>query len=302
MPKSASPAVRHSMSGIAIRAALASVAVVLLALGGRSDARPAAAEGPSVPAAGLDFSIGIDTDGDTTDDCSSSGTPTNECVLGAQETFGVNVYLNSLPDKVPAYEMISIVLEYDGVNWTFAERWAWPDAFCLRLAIVPEDDGRAELPCGTAMTLSDYTGLMVTTDFRCNESGSIALVHGRGDTVLAAAPGGTYVEGEGTSEALTIICSESPTATPTPTPVPMYGDVNCDGDIDSVDSLLILQYHAALFDSLPCLENADVNGDGRVNSVDAWWVLQDLVKIWPLRSGQVGGHSTSALEQGLTTG
>ena len=52
------------------------------------------------------------------------------------------------------------------------------------------------------------------------------------------------------------------------------GDANCDGEVTSIDALLVLQFHAALIDSLPCQDVADVNGDGEIDSRDAMLILQ----------------------------
>ncbi|MEX0785251.1 MAG: dockerin type I domain-containing protein [Dehalococcoidia bacterium] len=52
------------------------------------------------------------------------------------------------------------------------------------------------------------------------------------------------------------------------------GDVDCDGDVDSIDAALILQHTGGLLNELPCQENADANDDGQVNSIDAALVLQ----------------------------
>jgi hypothetical protein len=50
--------------------------------------------------------------------------------------------------------------------------------------------------------------------------------------------------------------------------------VNDDGRVDSVDSLLILQFDADLVDALLNEPSGDVNGNGRVNSIDAQLILQ----------------------------
>ena len=55
---------------------------------------------------------------------------------------------------------------------------------------------------------------------------------------------------------------------------PPSGDVNCDQNVDSVDSALILQFSAGLVGSLACQEDGDVNGSGDINSIDAAIVLQ----------------------------
>jgi hypothetical protein len=76
--------------------------------------------------------------------------------------------------------------------------------------------------------------------------------------------------------------SAAPTATATrtlapmatPTPRRLMGDANCDGQVDSVDASLVLQYDAGLSHSLPCPDLADVNQDGQINSLDASLILQ----------------------------
>ena len=62
------------------------------------------------------------------------------------------------------------------------------------------------------------------------------------------------------------------------------GDVNGDGEVNSVDASLILQLNAGLIASLPCQEAADVNGDGAVTTVDAALILQlnaGLIESFP---------------------
>ena len=66
--------------------------------------------------------------------------------------------------------------------------------------------------------------------------------------------------------------TDTPTNTPTPTKA--LGDVNDDGEVDSVDALLILQYDARLIKSLPNSTSADVNEDDTINAVDANLILQ----------------------------
>ena len=64
-----------------------------------------------------------------------------------------------------------------------------------------------------------------------------------------------------------------PTNTPT-TPAKACGDVNDDGQVNSVDASLILQLKAGLISSLVNEESGDVNGDGNLTSVDAALILQ----------------------------
>ena len=75
-----------------------------------------------------------------------------------------------------------------------------------------------------------------------------------------------------------------PTDTPAPatdTPVPptadpatLIGDANCDGLVDPLDAVIVLQLTAGLLFVLPCPESADMNSDGATNAVDAALILQ----------------------------
>jgi len=52
------------------------------------------------------------------------------------------------------------------------------------------------------------------------------------------------------------------------------GDVNDDGDVNSLDALYVLQFDADLIQTLPNQPSGDVNENGRVNSIDAALILQ----------------------------
>jgi hypothetical protein len=52
------------------------------------------------------------------------------------------------------------------------------------------------------------------------------------------------------------------------------GDANCDGSVNSIDALIVLQYVAGLRNTVPCPEAADVNNDGNIGAVDAALILQ----------------------------
>jgi hypothetical protein len=70
----------------------------------------------------------------------------------------------------------------------------------------------------------------------------------------------------------------TPTRTSTRTQTPRQpgrvGDVNCNGEVNSIDAALLLQLVADLIDSLSCQENADTNEDGTINAIDAALILQ----------------------------
>lgn len=68
--------------------------------------------------------------------------------------------------------------------------------------------------------------------------------------------------------------TRTPTRTRTPTPDGVIGDASCDGLVNSVDALLILQLIAGLLEAFSCDADVDANGDGRVDSLDAALVLQ----------------------------
>jgi type VI secretion system secreted protein Hcp len=85
----------------------------------------------------------------------------------------------------------------------------------------------------------------------------------------------------------------TPTATATPTPAGRQGDVNCDGVVNVVDALFILQYEVGLrVDGGGCplpppphelldAAGGDVNKDGLTNVVDALFILQCEVGVKP---------------------
>ena len=71
----------------------------------------------------------------------------------------------------------------------------------------------------------------------------------------------------------------TPTRTPTPVSGIVYGDVNCDGQINSIDAALVLQKIAGFSITLACNAAADVNQDGTLNSIDAAVILQYIAGL-----------------------
>ena len=70
------------------------------------------------------------------------------------------------------------------------------------------------------------------------------------------------------------------TETPTPTPICMcdLGDVNCDGDFDIIDALLIAQAYVGLEPGYYACA-ADVNCDGVIDIIDALRMAQYFVGL-----------------------
>lgn len=63
--------------------------------------------------------------------------------------------------------------------------------------------------------------------------------------------------------------------------LPNTGDANCDGAVDSLDALAILQREAGLTATLACASAADVNASGSVSSIDAALILQHTAGLLP---------------------
>lgn len=56
----------------------------------------------------------------------------------------------------------------------------------------------------------------------------------------------------------------------------LLGDVNGDGNVNSIDAALILKYAAGTVDGI---ENGDMNGDGAINSIDAALILKQAAGL-----------------------
>lgn len=185
-----------------------------------------------------DFSLGIDLDGDTDDDCGTNGTPPETCVVGLGQRFTVSVFLNALPLSIATtgYTGYDILLLYAGVTPSFgagSPNHYWPE--CRVPALLPNGDDRYGsdfLALGCALWAAEspeppsstYTGRIATVDFRCDGSGHIQLAHGQGQTALWGTvwgPSGLseFREGPEARDTIGVVCGESETSVP-PTPTP----------------------------------------------------------------------------------
>ena len=68
--------------------------------------------------------------------------------------------------------------------------------------------------------------------------------------------------------------TNTPPAASTPTPEVLRGDGNCDGRVNSLDALVVLQFSAGLLAHLACGDAADANRNGTINALDAALILQ----------------------------
>jgi hypothetical protein len=194
--------------------------------------------GPPVESPGLDFSMGIDVDGDTNDDCANSGPTAKTCSIPADARFQLRLYLNSLPDGFSSYEAFDLVLVRFGVTSVIeaglpvADANPWPA--CVFEAISPPSPPISPNVLGLGCVIglppagpSSYTGLIATADFLCTESGQVAMVHHRygWTALLPSIIAGYQAEANWKLESLAIECKES---LPPPVPPPAVGGFSRD--------------------------------------------------------------------------
>jgi uncharacterized repeat protein (TIGR01451 family) len=206
---------------LALAAVVAAVALVFALTAGRQRADA------DVPHAGLDFSIGVDTNANGVDDCdtkASTGSIPNKCSLATNADFTVRVYLNAL-GGIASYEgydvqlNFSIITSYDVAD-AGPNNGNWPSCTFAGFSF---GAGTQSFGCVTSGAASTYTGRLATSNFKCSSSnnfGSITMVHGQGSTDLVENIAVTHAEGIGTSESLTITCGTPPTFTATHTNTP----------------------------------------------------------------------------------
>jgi hypothetical protein len=244
---------------LALSQLVGSLVVVLIFLHAEIGLKPSALAGSP----GLDFSIGIDADGDGSDDCNTSGGPAT-CRLPAG-TFTLSLYLRSVPEDVSSYDGFDFEIWRFGVIAGDAPiRGKWVS--CGYLDKIATVVGGCVIPGGGE---SSFLGPVVDLDFDCGASGSLALLHGNGRTTLTS--NNQSLHESDMPETLTIECGDPPLTAP---PADRHGDADCDGRVSSLDALLMLQFQAELLVTLPCPRNADVWKNGGIFSLDAFAVLE----------------------------
>jgi hypothetical protein len=133
-----------------------------------------------------------------------------ECSVGLGESFTVSIHLNSLPAGMGDYQGWDGVILYSGVtSKESVDGDPWPE--CEFMAAYFETPGVVALGCalGIENAFSTHTGILATTEFECPAeptSGSVALMHGEGYTVLWEDQATEWSEAGGTADTLTINC------------------------------------------------------------------------------------------------
>ena len=185
-------------------------------IGAAAAVTPAPCQGAACPA----FSIGIDRDADGTDECITR-VANSSCSVVADDTFRVNVYLDSL-GGASGYTSLYATLQYAGVSRQSIPESVWPG--CGKRAVDLNDPNHiVAAGCATLFAPVSYTGLAVTVDFACAGDGAMTLLHGESSTFIHN-ESGFFTEGEGATESLTIDCG-APLAYP--------GDTDGDGCPDA---------------------------------------------------------------------
>lgn len=227
--------------------AIAAAVALLLVMTGGDHHRVEA----NTPHPGLDFSIGVNTDGNTAtgdqrldhvggnprgDDCVSfnvqgiTATPVAppKCSVPLNGNFTVHVYLNAL-GGIASYQAYDVQLNYSAITSAHTADFGpnngnWPN--CGFGASNFDDVNHTEsFSCtiGVSAPPSTYVGRMATAGFTCsptNGFGTVTVVHGPSSTDILEDVATADAEGNGTTETLTITCGTPPTATRTPTPTP----------------------------------------------------------------------------------
>jgi hypothetical protein len=192
-----------------------------------------------------------------------------------------NVSASSL--ETTAGSQSKVVLATEGIGEPGLSSWSIDLNYDSKLLTVKgcdplQDDSicNPEFKEGTIRVVgSNVEGLtgesqLASIVFTCNEVGDGKLLPKI--NVFADATIGEPQKIDASASEGNVACAKEPTPTPTPEPNP--GDVNCDGDVDPVDSTLVLQYVAGLLEELPCPQNADVNEDEQIDAKDAMIILQ----------------------------
>lgn len=144
------------------------------------------------------------------------------------------------------------------VGWTVGDLWR----------AVLSQDGRTVL--STSVLASDFDQPL---DVTVGPDGTIYIAEYGGGSIAYLVP--QEITTSTPTATPTATASGTATAAPTATPPNAgLGDVNCDGNVNSIDAALVLQLTAGLITAVRCYGNTDVNADGTLNAIDAALILQ----------------------------
>jgi hypothetical protein len=172
------------------------------------------------PHSAVDFSMEVDVDGDTTDDCGTDAGQSTTCAIALNAPFRTREYLNGIGD-VPSY--LGMMLHFGfggGVTPLSDPDSVWPGCVTESFYYEPAF-GHAACSVG-ANPPSTYTGLVGLIYFTCASDGTIDLMHGINvwlHTHLTEVGTTRHAEGEQTSEVVNITCAQ-----PSPYPTDTDGD------------------------------------------------------------------------------
>ncbi len=168
------------------------------------------------PAGPLDFSIGVDTDGNGNDDCGTVPSLPATCYLSPGSSFLVKFYVNSL-GSIQTYDGYDARLDYAGVTtMKMIDFSPWPQC---DIPVFASPTGGVAFACASFNQPSNYAGLLARIKFTCAASGTVSIRHGPFNTALATGLN-PHPEAISGLEPLTIDCTATPTPTPTPTRTP----------------------------------------------------------------------------------
>jgi len=157
------------------------------------------------PLTGLDWSIGVDLDGDGTYECSTRDGGSPECYVVSGVPFSVTASLDALSAADPEWIGYDVVMGYAGVASSNAVQVLWPECTDPAFAYPP---GTIAHGCGLfgGFYTTDYVGPIASNAFTCSGPGTVSLKHGNGKTGLLLQSFAYEYEGNPSSEVLTINC------------------------------------------------------------------------------------------------
>jgi hypothetical protein len=232
------------------------------------------------------FHLGIDVDGNGTDDCTASLSAPGSCTLTDQKPSAVSIYLDDaglVGSGATGYDGYRVLLQFVGpVSFTNFVVHTWPD--CGAPSGPLAFPGFATFSCFVSPWnhSSTYTGkiaeAVVTCSYNPGVPFSLGIVNGDGKTEVILNDGTTHNQGESTTIAFDGTCV-APTPPATSPCQQILGDVDGNRVVDAIDAMFLSQYVDQLRGNLACLANVDTDQNHRPSpdepdSTDGLLILQ----------------------------